>query len=175
MIFSFYWWFNFTSKSINILLAISSCRLKHVLVLVFLSDRWSCAGILIPIGQYNCAQTAFPINQGVIVGGNGCHWRPCTDCKEKWILITITSGVKNTNTSHSAPSLCKIIHLITVNVCKYVCKCRFMRGLWVGLIILLWGVIVNQSRHVLQRVIRFTTYSLPVSFVMPFAVWPSLV
>lgn len=118
---------------------------------------------------------SFSNQSGSDSGGNGCHWRPRTDCKEKWILITITSGVKHTNTSHSAPSLCKIIHLITVNVCKYVCKCKFMRGLWVGLIILLWGVIVNQSRHVLQRVIRFTTYSLPVSFVMPFAVWPSLV
>lgn len=38
---------------------------------------------------------------------------------------------------------------------------------------LLWGVIVNQSGSVQQSVIKFTTYSLPLSFVMPFAMWSS--
>lgn len=38
---------------------------------------------------------------------------------------------------------------------------------------LLWGVIVNQSGRVQQSVIKFTIYSLPLSFVMPFAVRPT--
>lgn len=56
---------------------------------------------------------------------------------------------------------------MNVCVCVYV---RLCEGTRLGLIMLLWGVIVNQSGRVQQSVIKFTIYSLPLSFVMPFAV-----
>lgn len=44
------------------------------------------------------------------------RWRPCADCKEQWLLITITDGVKKHNPPPTIPPLRKIFYFIRANM-----------------------------------------------------------
>lgn len=51
------------------------------------------------------------------------RWRPCADCKEQWLLITITDGVKKHNRPPTNPPLRKILYFIRPNMRMCVCVC----------------------------------------------------
>lgn len=86
------------------------------------ADRSAGARIVIPIRQWNCAQAACPINQGAIAQGERRRrWRPCADCKEQWLLITVTDGVKKHQPPPTNPPLRKILYFISANMRMCVC------------------------------------------------------